>query len=212
MKYSAIIVAAGSATRFKSQLNKVWIPLRGKPVLWHSIEKFLSDSECTQVVVAVSRNDEKMIQKLKKEFPQIVTVWGGTCREESVFNALKIVSQEYVLIHDAARPFFSMNLLQSIKTELVHTKSVIPALQVKENDVPDRIVEIEGVSYRIQTPQGFHSKFLIDAFNLANEEKKLHLFRDDASILDQYLGIKATLIKGEIDNFKITYPEDLPNT
>jgi 2-C-methyl-D-erythritol 4-phosphate cytidylyltransferase len=210
MDYSVIIVAAGSGSRFQSKVNKVWLPLNGQPVLWHSLKIFLSDLDCHQVIVAVSKDDQFYVSELHEHFPTIETVWGGTCREESVYHALIHVKSSYVLIHDAARPYLTLTLLNKVKEALIIQDSIIPALPVKELSTPDRIIEVEGVSYRIQTPQGFRYSKLLEAFRRASDEECLHEFRDDASVLERYTGIQATLVKGDETNLKITYPEDLP--
>ncbi len=210
MEYSVIIVAAGSGSRFQSKVNKVWLPLNGQPVLWHSLKIFLSDPDCHQVIVAVSKDDQPYVRELQEHFPTIKTVWGGACREESVYHALIHVESSYVLIHDAARPYLRLNLLNNVKAALIIHDSIIPALPVKELSTPDRIIKVEGVSYRIQTPQGFHYSKLKEAFRRASDEECLHEFRDDASVLERYTGIQATLVNGDETNLKITYPDDLP--
>ncbi len=210
MNYSAIIVAAGSGSRFQSKVNKVWLPLNGQPLLWYSLKIFLSDPDCQQVIVAVSKEDQTYVNDLKTHFPTIKTIWGGSCREESVYHALVHVTSSHVLIHDAARPYLTVSLVNNVKNALTNHDSIIPALRVKELPTPDRMIEVEGVSYRIQTPQGFCFSKLLEAFKRASDENRLHEFRDDASVLERYTGIKATLVQGEEANLKITYPEDLP--
>jgi len=212
MKYTAIIVAAGSGSRFGSQLNKVWHLLNGKPVLFHSIDKFLSDLSCEKVIVVYSRVDQSRIHSAINTYPSLMITEGGSCRQESVNNGLQFVSTDYVLIHDGARPFFSETLLRTLTKEVVDYPSIIPALASNNQEHPDREVMIEGIKVRVQTPQAFLTNPLKQSFKMCANDHLLESFRDDASILEHYHHISPRWIPGESSNLKITFPSDLPSS
>lgn len=209
MKYSAIILGAGLGSRFNSQLNKVWHSLNGQPILNWSITRFYSDPMCDQVIIVLSRVDQLHAASLHQQFPMIHTVLGGETREESVANAVSHITSDYCLIHDGARPFVSSDLITRVVDALSTQDAVIPAIDGDLPKHPDRELTRDGKKYRIQTPQGFKTSILVDAFTQCRRTQCFFNFRDDASLVEHFTNVKALIVDGDIKNIKITYPDDL---
>lgn len=209
MKYSVIILGAGLGSRFNSTTNKVWHSLNGQPILNWSIQIFYMDPSCAQVIVVISQKDYEHAARLHKEFPSIHTVFGGHCREESVSNAVGHVTSEYCFIHDGARPYVSLNLVAKLADALLTSEAVIPAYVTESSKHPDREIIFNGQSYRVQTPQGFATPVLKNAFLQCRRANCFNEFRDDASLVEHYTGVIATVVPGDPKNIKITYPDDL---
>lgn len=210
MTYCAIIPAAGSAQRMQLGYNKILIPYKGKPLIWTTLKPFLEDRHCTTIFLVIQPNEEMLLKHLL-EFTKVRFVNGGASRQESVYNGLRHVTSEWVLIHDGARPFVSGKLIQNVLTKLETHSSVIPALPLLPNEkVPDRIwTDDKGQAYKIQTPQGFHTALAQQAYQQAVKNQVLHQFRDDASLIEHFSHVSPLLILGESSNIKITQPEDL---
>lgn len=217
MKVAALIVAAGSGNRFGRDLPKQYHSLNGKAVLQQTIEAFLIHPKITSIAVVIGSNDHKhyeaFIKKDKKILPPIV---GGATRQASVFaglKALKNLNPDVALVHDAARPFVSMQLIDRVLSQLSEVDGCIPALPVTETVKKITITQqIETTVPRdylclAQTPQGFRYTSLLEA----HEKFQAHTnFTDDASLFEA-LGLIVKVCHGDAQNIKITYPEDLEN-
>jgi 2-C-methyl-D-erythritol 4-phosphate cytidylyltransferase / 2-C-methyl-D-erythritol 2,4-cyclodiphosphate synthase len=204
-----IILAAGSGKRFKSSKPKQYTLYKNKVLYEHSIEKSINSKLFKKIILVV---DDP--QKIKKKYPNnIMIIKGGMERFHSSMIALKKIKKykpENVLIHDAARPNFSINLIKKIVKELKNNKSVVPVL--KPNDAIKYKIKNELFnlrrenSYLSQTPQGFKFKEL---YSLGiNEKGKIS---DEASLFINNNN-KIKLIKGENRNLKITLKEDIKIT
>lgn len=209
MKYTAIIVAAGSGSRFGSSVNKVWHELNHRPVLYYSIDCFLNAPDCESIIVVHSSTDLPFINSLLTQYPSIKCVIGGSCREESVWNGLQLVRSPYVLIHDGARPFITIELINRIVDALSTHHSIIPVIDANQSDHPDREVVIQNRKVRVQTPQAFYTELIKAAFHACSDQKTFSNFRDDASIVEYYENREPFMVEGELSNKKITYSSDL---
>jgi 2-C-methyl-D-erythritol 4-phosphate cytidylyltransferase len=213
---SAIIVAAGSSRRMG--FDKLFAPLNGKPVVWHSLKAF---SDCREVdeIVTVVREDrvadfEKLI--VAEELPKVgKIIVGGSERHHSVWKGLQAVESkgcEYVAIHDGARPLTTPKLIKAcLEMARVHgaacCASPIPDT-VKRASVEQMVqesVERTGL-WAMQTPQVFSSGLILQAY--ASLIAKHEMVSDEVSAV-QKLGKKIALLKNEDWNFKITFPHDL---
>jgi len=230
---AAVICAAGSSSRMggiKKEYQKVKVSgiLRG--VLEASIEVFSSISSIKAIVIAVPENGEEDARKslpeelLRSHKPEIFFVTGGDSRRQSVFNALKFLiktAPRYVLIHDGARPWVSAALVTRLLDAVQKEKAVIPLVPVtdtpKECYAPytDRPVPIKSHLNRAntglaQTPQVFSYLEILRAHELAYEAASVsnEEFTDDAQIWGRFCGPVAAIL-GDIENKKITFPEDL---
>lgn len=212
MKYSALIVAAGQGKRMNLGYNKVFCQLKnGKTIIQHVVDRFLIDENCAQIVIVMSAKE--MFQCVSSnESGKIVHVVGGKTRRDSVFNGLMAVNQEYVLIHDGARPFVSEAIIQRVYQMLKTEKAVIPVVRVK-----DTIKEIKG-DYVVetpvrenliqaQTPQGFETELVVDCYKKAYAQGLT--FTDDAQAVELVSDVKIRVVAGEYDNLKVTTIDDL---
>ena len=213
---SAIIVAAGSSRRMG--FDKLFAPLAGKPVLWHSLKAF---SDCREVdeILIVTKDDtmdqvEGLVaaQKLKK-VTKVIS--GGAARHISVWNGLQAVNSrgsEYVAIHDGARPLTTPKLIEAcLELAELHgaacCASQIPDT-VKRASVEQMVTEsVERTGlWAMQTPQIFSSGLILQAY--AALMAKHEMVTDEVSAV-QKLGKKIALLKNDDWNFKITFPHDL---
>ncbi len=215
MKHYAIIVAGGSGTRFGSSIPKQFLPLCGRPVLMHTIERFAQCAH-TEVVLVLPREQRHYWQELCHQhhftIPHSV-VDGGDSRFQSVKNALlslSFTSTDIVAVHDGVRPLVSKSLILSTYEVAEKCGAAIPAVQVTDsirNIAEDGAssVALERASLRaVQTPQTFNAQRLLKAY----EVPYAPFFTDDASVYE-HAGGKVTLVEGETTNIKITHPIDI---
>ena len=203
-----IILAGGESKRFYSKIPKPYQLYKGKPLLLHSIDKSKSYKGFKKIVLVINKRHKKYIKKL--HIKDVKTIEGGKTRAESAFKALRSIKKynfKNVLIHDAARPNFSLNLLDRITKELKSNDCVVPA--IKSNDsikqrLSGKIINIKRESiYLIQTPQAFNYKKLYSLQNNKGTE-----VTDDANLFVEK-GKKIKIIKGETTNNKITVMSDI---
>jgi len=204
MKNLALIVAAGKGARMGSDMPKQYLPLDGKPLLLHSIEAFLSHPEIDAVCVVIAEGDS-LYPDLKHD-KLLPPVTGGAERQDSVrlgLESIKDLKLKNVLIHDAARPYVSAELISRIIEALDEHDSAIPVISVKDSvRVKGEAVDRDEV-FAVQTPQGFHYKRIADAHQRVKDR-----FTDDAQVADA-AGIRLFFVEGEEANKKITTPSDL---
>jgi len=215
MKIIGILLAGGKGRRFGNE-DKLLQEIDGKPVIYYSL-LVLEKTDGIDEVLLVS--DDKKINILK----DLVRDWdlrkvkdvieGGKERQDSVFNAINSISQcDYVLIHDGARPFISVSLVEKIIKEGIEKKAVITAVPVKDTIKlvgSDKRVEStlpREKLWQIQTPQFFEFSIIKTAHENA---KKDNFYGTDDAVLVERLGIPVYIIEGEQWNIKITTKEDL---
>ena len=220
----SIILAAGSGTRLSAATNgikKQFLEWKGAPLFWHSAITFSHTTRMRGLLFVFPEEDIKEATETltKLDFGRRLglpwkVVAGGARRQDSVYNGLQALPSEctHVLVHDAARPFFSTaltnTLLDSLKTG---SQAVIPTIPVTDTI---KVTENNAISHTLdrstlracQTPQGFDKKMLIEVHNKCNEEG--WEVTDDASIAEQ-AGFTVAIVEGETKNCKITNPEDL---
>ncbi len=207
--FSVIIAAAGSGTRMGSNENKIFIDIDGTSVIKKTVDKFI-DVDCIgEIIVAYNKADKERIQSILNGY-DVKYVEGGATRALSVLNALKSVSCPYVLIHDAARPFVSKELIERVIVKTVEYGACIPVIdlidtvkQVENNEVK-RTLDRNKLKFA-QTPQGFDAAKLIKAYNASEGGT------DDCAVYETF-GEKVYCVDGERTNIKLTVKEDLiPN-
>lgn len=207
----AIIVAGGSGTRMQSAVPKQFMPLAGKPVLYHTIAAFAASFPDMEIVLVLPEAHFTFANQLLTYFeqpPALTFVKGGETRFHSVKNGLQEVKgPAVVFVHDGVRPLVSSALVRSCYEGAIHHGSAIPVIEMK-----DSIREITNAGniavnrdhYRIiQTPQTFLSDLILPAFELPYDP----LFTDEATVVER-LGHPVHLIPGEEANIKITKPVD----
>jgi len=213
IRLGVVIVAGGSGSRMKNKVPKQFLELSGKPVLVHSLLRFLEfDPEITVVVVlaAAHRHYWEQIVNSSALPPGIKLAEGGSTRFESVQNGLRMIRDvDLIGIHDAVRPLVSIKTLERCYESARTTGSGIPVTGMEDTV---RIVRENGHSEhldrsllrRIQTPQVFHAGNIRDAYN-----QPFHsAFTDDASVYESLYG-EVSLVSGNDENIKITTATDL---
>lgn len=212
MKKYAIIVAGGSGIRMGGNLPKQFMLLRDKPVLYYTLKAFIESYDDLQVILVLPMDYTDMGQEIIDAFfdkDRIRITAGGDTRFQSVKNGLALVEEESVVfVHDGVRCLLTKDLIQRCFKQAVETGTAIPAIPSKDSI---RLITDEGnAAYDrnrvmlIQTPQTFHSKIIVPAFQIDYKDK----FTDEATVAEAY-GIKVSLVEGEETNIKITRPVDL---
>ncbi|GAB3717622.1 2-C-methyl-D-erythritol 4-phosphate cytidylyltransferase [Spirosoma flavus] len=210
----AIIVAGGSGSRMKSDVPKQFLKLGNKPILQHTLERFLDVLPASQIRLVLPSREVAQWEKLCEEHQfktDIQIVAGGTSRFQSVRNGLAAISADegLVAVHDGVRPFVTTSIIHTSFVTAIRTGSAVTCVPVKDSV---RVVDSEGHSqavdrnrYRlIQTPQTFQ----LSLFRKAFQTEEQPFFTDCASVME-YAGFAITLIEGAYENIKITTPDDL---
>ena len=203
-----IILAAGESKRFNSKTPKPYHLYNGKPLIQHSIDKAKLCKKIKKIIIVVNKKHKKFIKNL--EIKNIKIILGGKTRAKSAFNSLQAIKKlniSKVLVHDAARPNFSIKLIDKIFKELRFNNCVVPAIKVVDSiklKNKKKIINLNRNNvYLTQTPQGFDFKAL---YKLQNH--KSSKITDDANLFIA-AGKKIKLINGEINNKKITINSDI---
>ena len=203
-KNALVILAGGIGSRFNNQVPKQYLQINGENLIQFFLKR-IDTSNFDTILIVHKSSHFKYIKDLKKDFPSIKLLFAnaGKNRQSSSFNALKKLSfykPKNVLIHDAARPFCSNELIIKILAKLKNNYSAIP--YILNNDKIFSKIEITNKLKFIQTPQGFQFKIIYDA----HKKTLLDNSKDDSELI---IKKNIHLIKGEKLNIKITYPEDL---
>ena len=213
--YELVVAAAGSSERFKS--NKLKYKLNNEMVIDHSLRNFIEDKNCKKIFLMVP---EKEFDFYKKKFylvSKLVVVVGGLSRFETVRKGVSLVRHENVLIHDAARPFFSEQKLVEINHILEDNPNFLAGslvLKSRDSVLEELHNEYSYLNrehiYLVQTPQYFKTAYLNDAYTWFDKQKTALVFNDELSLVLQFNpDLKPSLIEGSLKNIKITYLDDV---
>ncbi len=217
MSVAAIVVAAGRGIRMKASVNKVFLQVAGRPILEWSLELFERCPGVEQVVVVANAADMAACSSLKSRFAKVSRiVLGGDLRHRSEFAGIAALSGridagevETVLVHDAVRPFASVDLVKRLLTGMAEVQACIPGLPMPPSTA---IVDSATVAaypanlYAVQTPQAADATWLLEAHNKA--ARAGFLGTDTASVIE-WAGGLVRVIPGEQDNIKLTTQSDL---
>lgn len=215
-KVSAIIVAGGKGKRMGGDLSKQFLEIKGKPMLYYTLNKFLNNGNIHEVILVLPEDEvdyckEEILDKYKLKINKIVI--GGKERSDSVYNGLMAIeNSSIVLIHDGARPFVSNKIIdEGIKYAETYGAAacgVTPKDTIKVIDKSSFSKESPERStlVAIQTPQCFKYSLILEAHQWARE-KKLAV-TDDTMVAEAY-GKKVFIYDGDYINIKITTPDDL---
>lgn len=212
MNKYAIVVAGGTGSRMGNAIPKQFLLLRDKPVLYYTIQTFLEAYSDLQVILVLPEAFTDMGAEIIDAFfdhSRIKITAGGETRFNSVKNGLKLVdSDSIVFVHDGVRCLVTTDLIQRCYLKALENGSAIPVIPAKDsvriigkedNESIDRSKVV-----LVQTPQTFHSRILLPAFEIDYKER----FTDEATVVEAY-GLKIELVEGEETNIKITKPADL---
>ena len=215
---TAIVLAGGQGTRMGTAVQKQYIELCGKPVLYYALHTFQNSGVIDEIILVVGEGQEEYCRQnivKKYGFTKVSkVVVGGTERYYSVWNGLQEVSEGYVFIHDGARPFVSGEMIARAYEEVQKYGACVVGMPVKDTI---KIADEDGFSretpnrkdvWMIQTPQVFETGLVKEAYEALLHEKEISA-TDDATAVEQMLGRRVKLVVGSYENIKITTPEDL---
>jgi len=212
VKKYAIIVAAGTGTRMGGGKPKQFLPLRGKPMIWYTLDAFLKAYADLEVILVLQEDqilEGSEALGMLDDAERVVIARGGETRFHSVWNGLRMVADpSVVFVHDGVRCLLSTRLIRRCYDETIAHGNAIPftrpvdSLRIEQTG-GTTILDRQKICI-IQTPQTFYSDQLRDAFNRAPDSG----FTDEAGVAE-HAGIHLNLVEGEKSNIKITQPEDL---
>lgn len=215
-RHFAIVPAAGSGSRFGSEKPKQYLSLLGRPLLHHTLAALVACPEIDRVWVVLSPDDGEWDRYDWSDLgPKLETLrCGGTTRADSVGNGLRAAAMvaaddDWILVHDAARPCLSREMLVTLLTELADDQvggilAVPVADTLKRADGEQRVAATEPRDglWQAQTPQMFRYGLLKDAL------EKCGAVTDESGAIEA-LGLRPRLVRADATNLKVTYPADL---
>lgn len=215
-RYFALLPAAGVGSRMGGAHPKQYLVIHGRPMIWHAIQAFQLHPAISRIFVVISAQDAWWAHYDWSTFDKLVVSRnGGQTRAESVLNGLRacadeVAEDDWVLVHDAARPCLSRTLLDKLLTELsqdpiggILAAPVADTLKRQSSD--NRIAETvpRGGLWGAQTPQMFRHAMLLHALAQVGGD-----VTDEASAIEA-LGAAPKLVESDMTNLKVTYPRDL---
>ena len=215
MSFCLILLAGGNSHRFSSSLAKPYQKIAGKSLIEINVDKALKFKEIKKIIIVYRKKDSKRVRSLKLR--NVKLILGGVSRQQSTFNALKYLIKtkgaSKVLIHDVARPNFSIKLFGSIIKNMKNARAVVPKINIQD-DVKQKIDSslneyVLGKKrnnlFLTQTPQAFNLNEIYNLHKINSSKYK----DDDISLYMDLNGVK--FIEGEKNNFKITDQSDFQN-
>lgn len=215
---TAIVLAAGTGSRMKSDVKKQFIELEGKPLVWYALNQF-DKSEVDEIVVVTGQEDieyfkTEIVEKYNiKKVTKIVT--GGSERYLSVLNGINVATGKYVLIHDGARALVDQTIIKRCLDSLEDSDASVVGVMAKDTIKlvgEDQIIEKTLPRERLfiaQTPQCFKTSVIKDAYSAMEQEKIDFVPTDDTSIVERFGNTRIRVVEGEYYNIKVTTPEDI---
>jgi 2-C-methyl-D-erythritol 4-phosphate cytidylyltransferase len=217
-KLFALIPAAGSGSRMGGDLPKQYLPLAGKPLLYHALACLLRHAAIERIFVVLAAGDRHYAGYDWQPFAAKLEplYCGGETRAASVFNGLLAVrdvidDSDWVLVHDAVRPCLALEVLERLIAALRDDQTggllALPVVDtLKRGDAGAYVVQTEPREHlwQAQTPQMFRYRLLLEALHASGPVHGT----DEASAIEQ-LGLRPKLVVGDSRNLKVTYPQDL---
>jgi 2-C-methyl-D-erythritol 4-phosphate cytidylyltransferase len=218
VRFVALVPAAGIGSRFGGETPKQYLPLRGRPLLWHALHALAADPAIARVLVILHPDDRQFAALSWADCGEkLVALYaGGATRAHTVLGGLtapgaQLQDDNWVLVHDAARPCLDAAMLErlidTLRDDPVGGLLAIPVADtLKREDAEQRTAATEPRAglWRAQTPQMFRAGLLRRALESAD----LARVTDEASAVEA-LGLRPKLVMGSDLNLKVTYPEDL---
>lgn len=208
-KYYLLIAAAGESKRFGK--DKLFLKINGKTILEWSTLNFKNIKFQKKVLIL---NKEKIKdEKIKKIFKDFLIVEGGEKRAISVYNGFKEITPEkndYIIIHDGARPYVPKSLIKNLIKEAKNEEGVVPVLRLRdtikriENGYIKSTIDRKGL-FLVQTPYIFKASVLMDCYK--QKKEKWENLTDESQLLEA-MKIPVKVIEGSPLNIKITFKED----
>jgi 2-C-methyl-D-erythritol 4-phosphate cytidylyltransferase len=221
VRTSAILLAGGSGTRLRHSENKVYLQVGGRPLVSWSLDLFASSPLVDDIVLVIRVSDAAQVAQLGSGPPAKLraVVEGGPTRHASEHAGLEAIapaiddgSIELVLIHDAARPFVSRDLLARVIDTAARVGGAVPSLPLEtpvfRNLPPHRLEQVAVDDLRrVQTPQAFWARELLTAYRTAALED--FAGKDTAECVQRYTDLEVRAVEGDPRNIKVTFVEDL---
>lgn len=213
-RYFALIPAAGLGARFGGTTPKQYLPLHGRPLLWHAMVALARHPHIESVFVVLHPDDQHFMQQPWRELGGIEGLRvGGETRAQTVLNGLRAMSgvadDDWVLVHDAVRPCLTAAMIDRLIAEVGEDRAggllAVPlADTLKRADAGARVIATEPREdrWRAQTPQMFRHGLLLAALTGVRD------VTDEASAVEA-MGLQPKLVMGSDLNLKVTYPEDM---
>ena len=220
----AVILGAGQGTRMGYRVNKVFLPLNGKPIIMYAVETFEHCHAIDEMMLVVAAGEEEQMMKLARhaqcsKVSQVIH--GGPSRHESEQCALEVLrprieggAVEIVLIHDGARPFVPVEKVEQVIARARESDGAILAAPLQEEE---RIAQVSSEHYiqgsfegqqvwKAQTPQAFRASLLLKAYDQAKRD--LFSGTDTAASVER-IGGHIVIVESDASNLKITTAHDL---
>ena len=222
---TAIVLSAGQGKRMKTAVQKQYIELEGKPVIYYTLKAFQDSGIIGDIVLGVGKGQEKFAREEiadKYHFTKVsAIVAGGAQRYDSVWQGLKAVQRlnapsqsSYVFIHDGARMFVDEGIIRRGYETVRRYRACVAGMPSKDTV---KIVDDDGFAvqtpkrkyvWAVQTPQIFETSLITEAYFRLMQEQDIDV-TDDAMVVEQMLHLPVRLFEGSYENIKITTPEDL---
>lgn len=211
MNYSVVVLCAGKGTRSGLNYNKMLYSFKDKTVYEMTMELFLNDKRCKQIIVVTKKEEVSKLKKLIVS-DKIEYIFGGKERQDSVYNGLQVVNQDYVLIHDGARPYLKIENVNDLLKCLESNDACLLTVPVKDTIKicqDGKVVETlpRSMLMQAQTPQAFKTSLIKECYQLGKDSG--FLATDDTSLVEKFKNTEIRTVMGSYDNIKITTPDDL---
>ena len=216
-KFTAIVLAAGSGKRMEQDIPKQYMTVGGAPLMVHCLRTF-QESKCTQIVLVVAPGD---VEKCRREIIEkyqitkcIAIVEGGEERYDSVYAGLQAISDGYVLIHDCARAFVSIDIIHRCMSAVALYESCVVGVPTKDTvkltDDHRKVLDTPNRSnvWIVQTPQCFEYNLIKSAYDKVIADADTTI-TDDAMVVEKATQHDVHMIEGSYMNIKVTTPEDV---
>lgn len=222
----AIVLSAGQGKRMGASVQKQYIEIEGKPVIYYTLHAFQKSQIIDEVILVVGKGQEEYARKEiveKYQFTKVSKIVpGGAERYDSVWQGLLAIDssekdkeqESYVFIHDGARMFVNEEILKNGYDTVISCGACVAGMPCKDTI---KIVDKEGFAketperkymWAVQTPQIFEKKLITEAYRKLMGEQSINV-TDDAMVVEQMMGIPVKLYEASYRNIKITTPEDL---
>lgn len=213
MKVTALIVAGGKGKRMGAGINKVFLKLAEKEVIARTVEAFEQNTQIDEIVIVTGKSDMEAAENILKPFKKVKNIAeGGAERQQSVYNGLKFVCGDIVLIHDGARALISQEEIDNVISDCKKYGAAAVGVSCKDTlKSSDNEGFISGTvdrssTYMIQTPQAFKKDIISELHEKAKNDALS--VTDDCAIAEHY-GVKVKITEGSYDNIKLTTPSDM---
>lgn len=219
-KCIAIVLSAGQGRRMGTAVQKQYIELEGKPVIYYTLKAFEDSAVIDEVVLVVGQGQEQFAREEivdRYEFTKVsVVIPGGKERYDSVWEGLKAVREKegYIFIHDGARMFVDDQILRKGYETVKECNACAAGMPSKDTikivDERGFVTETPQRKYvwTVQTPQIFENSLITEAYSRLMREECIEV-TDDAMVVEQMMKVPVRLFEASYENIKITTPEDL---